>query len=271
MKKRKNIRYVDRRIYQSENYLDIQIFPAFAKACKRGKKRRPTGEMQKKLNENNSTYKLIRLANHNFKKGDYAVHLTYDDFHLPQDEESARRDIQNFIRRIKRICAKKDVVLKYIWTAAKGKKLGRIHFHMIMSRGISDEEIQTAWGKGYAHTTYLRFAKDGIAGFSKYFKQQNKMLYRAWSASKNLERPENEDLKIKTDDVIGFFEEYTNSYKHPVLEQYYPGYEVVSMYADKNDIVGGIYIMARLCRVKGKYCDENEEAEQISLFDLWDT
>lgn len=271
MKRRYKRYYTDRQIYQGDNYLDVQIFPVFnkpRKGAKRGRKTNPTAQMQKKLNDNNAENKLIRLANNNFSDEDYALHLTYDDEHLPQTTQQAERDMQNYLRRLKRVYKKIGIELKYIWTAAKGKKSDRPHFHCILSGGAARESLEKLWGKGYAHTTMLRFGKEGIAGFAIYFCRQEKLLYRSWSCSKNLKRPEKEDYRISADKVGEFFEEYQNCYNYSEFEKHYPGYETAYITAVKNDIVGGIYIFARLCRKSGDYCSSFEESQAYESF--WD-
>lgn len=68
--------------YQCGEYLEIDIFPIFEKQRGRSRKRKPTSEVQKRLNQHNAERKLIRLLNTNFTKRDIRFDLTYDKEHL---------------------------------------------------------------------------------------------------------------------------------------------------------------------------------------------
>lgn len=262
--RKKRIYYKTRNIYHGNNYIDIQMFPAYStvfKKCK-GKKTKPTNAMQQRLNEDNRQNKLIRLVNNNFTQKDYGVHLTYKDDFVPKTEDEIKKDIRNFIRRIGRIYQKQALEFKYIWTAARGERSGRPHFHLIMSGGIDRSVIEACWAKGYAHTGRLRFGIEGCTGFSKYFCGQDKILYRTWSASKNLIRPEEEEKRTSAADVYSVYEEYENNYSCTELESQYPGYAVSYIKARKNDVCGGVYVFARLYKKSEIYAVEKSIYKQ---------
>lgn len=94
---------------QCGDYLEIDIFPVFEKQRGRSRKRKPTSEVQKRLNQHNAERKLTRLLNTNFTKRDIRFDLTYDKDHLPDSPEDAQRQMQNFIRRVKRYRQKHDL------------------------------------------------------------------------------------------------------------------------------------------------------------------
>ena len=75
--------YRERR-YFCGDYLEVDIFPVFCKQRGRGRKARPTSEVQTRLNEHNSEQKLIRLLNANFTGADYEIHLTYSNENMPE-------------------------------------------------------------------------------------------------------------------------------------------------------------------------------------------
>ena len=93
--------YREKKHYCGE-YLEIDIFPVFEYQRGRGKKRKPTTEVQKQLNQQNAERKLIRLLNTNFTKKDIRFDLTYDNDNYPSSPKDAQREMQNFIRRVKR-------------------------------------------------------------------------------------------------------------------------------------------------------------------------
>ena len=67
--------YRERRYYCGD-YLEVDIFPVFKKQNGRGKKAKPTSEVQAKLNQHNAEQKLIRILNENFTLDDIEIHLT---------------------------------------------------------------------------------------------------------------------------------------------------------------------------------------------------
>ena len=94
--------YREKKIY-SGNMLEVEIYPVDISRRKenRSKKEKVTIPKQKNLNDKNAKKHLVRLINNNFTDDDLAVHLTYTDDTLPKSEEQARKDVNNFIRRVK--------------------------------------------------------------------------------------------------------------------------------------------------------------------------
>ena len=68
------------------------------------KKRKPSTDAQKKLNQRHREEKLARLLHANFTPEGLEIHLTYRV--QPENDEEAKRHLQNFIRRLKRYIAK---------------------------------------------------------------------------------------------------------------------------------------------------------------------
>ena len=108
--------------------LEAQVYPSFKdkKDVPVTKKKRETRPSQKNLNDKNARRYLIRLANINFGKGDIWATFGWNDDCLPDSEERARKDIQNFIKRItaagKRPGLKtQSIFISWQWTATKGR------------------------------------------------------------------------------------------------------------------------------------------------------
>ena len=84
--------------------LELDFFPVFENGSKmpvRAPKTKPSTAAQIKYNQLMAEKKLIRLINANFDNTDYFMHPTYEPKHAPQDEATARRDIVNYLRRVK--------------------------------------------------------------------------------------------------------------------------------------------------------------------------
>lgn len=235
--------YYREKQYVCGDYIDVQVYPVYAKPGQRRSKAKPSSEVQEKLNAENSKKHFIRTVHTNFTNRDYAVHLTYADAFMPQDAERAKKDIQNFLKKLKRRYKALEKELKYVWVAEIGVRSRRMHFHVIVSGGLSRDEIEELWGFGYANAKRLRFNEHGIAGLASYMTKQ-KLLFKSWSGSRNLKKP-----IVKTNDY-----KYSQKTVKDIVEHeqvllfcsFYPGLSVSSFNATENYNNGGFYISARM-------------------------
>lgn len=93
----------ERRIY-SGPLLEVDFFPVFECGRKIPTHKHGEGlssEAQKKYNKVQATKRLVRLVNANFDSSDYFLHPTYEPRNAPESEEQARRDMVNYLRRVK--------------------------------------------------------------------------------------------------------------------------------------------------------------------------
>lgn len=255
--------YYREKTYICGDYMDVQIFPVYAKAGVRRSKAKPTSETQARYNEQNSKRHFTRLVHTNFRPGDIALHLTYSDDYLPETEEQARADVQKFLRRLRRLYRAAENELKYIWVCEKGEKRGRVHHHLILNAGLSRDVIETLWEKGYANSKRLKFEKNGVSGLTHYMTKQT-LFFRRWNASKNLLRPieKTNDYRIsgkKAAEMVEFADD------SELFEKMYPGYEYSECYARGNEINGGKYIYLQLVRKQTNYMQKgfhNGQSEQ---------
>ena len=158
------------KIYKCGEYLEVDIFPVFAQGNRRRRaKYKPTSAMQEKLNQRHAEQELTRILNANFTSRDISATLTYDRDSLPETLAEAMRDVKNFLRRVKRLRAKKGLSeMKYVLIPGGG----RYHFHVPMSGGISAEELAKLWGKGYCNVIHFRFNENGLEGHARYTANQ---------------------------------------------------------------------------------------------------
>ena len=130
------------KIYKCGDYMEVNLYPCFRKSTQRNRKAKPSSELQKKLNEKNAKNKLVRLLNNNFTKKDIAFDVSYDDEHHPRSDEEAAKNIQNFLRRLKRYRKKNNLEeLKYICVTEKGKRGGRYHHHLVLNGGVDITDL----------------------------------------------------------------------------------------------------------------------------------
>lgn len=236
--------------YYCGDFLDVDIYPVFKKQKSRSGRYRATSEVQAKLNENNSVKRLERLLHCNFTTEDYALHLTYADDKLPPDAQTAQKDVQNFLRRVRRWYKAQGKELKYICVTEKGKRSQRVHHHLILSGGVDRSELESFWHLGYANTKRLQFTKNGVAGLANYITKQP-LLFKRWSASRNLKKPivKISNSKYSRKRARELFE---FNFSNEKIEKLYPGYFVAEVCPVLNDINGGYYTSMRLYKKTAK-------------------
>ena len=236
------------RKYYCGNYLEVEIFPAYTKAKGRGKRKKPTSEIQQRLNQRHAEAKLRRLLHTNFTEADLFVTLTFDDAHLPPSVEDAQKQTQNFLRRLKRRCTG----LKYVYILEKGQENGRIHIHMVISGGLDEEDLAVLWGMGKVKAAPLEFNEDGLAALAKYFTKGDTdnggkpITWKRWVGSRNLEKPEvrERDGRLAHRKMAGLCQSGGDT---DYLETEFCGYEIAPYSVNvAQDIYGGYYLAAVL-------------------------
>lgn len=240
--------------YACGEYLDVFIYPVFETGkCSGGKrkKRKPSTDAQKKLNQRHREEKLVRLLHANFTPEDLEIHLTYRGKQPESDEEAARL-LRNYIRRVQRLRKKMGLPpLKYIAVTERGKRGGRYHHHITINGGIDRDTLESLWDHGYANSRRLQFTEDGLAGLGHYI-VKSPVGKKAWTASKNLVDPE---PKTRDGRISGrkAHELAENIQDNTRFEKLYPGYLMSAAEAFHNDVNGGCYLVARFYKEGGAF------------------
>lgn len=245
--------------YTCGEYLDVYIYPVFetgSRSGKKRKKRKPSTEAQKKLNQRHREEKLARLLHANFTPKGLEIHLTYRV--QPENDEEAKRHLQNFIRRLKRYIAKHGLgVLKYIAITERGKQGGRYHHHVTIEieKGIDRDVLEQLWtnteGHGYANSRRLQFNEEGLEGLARYV-VKSPAGKKSWFASRNLIDPEpkTRDGRISGRKARALAENIQDSTR---FEELYPGYLMSRTETFHNDVNGGCYLVARFYKENGTF------------------
>lgn len=249
--------YRERKHYCGD-YLEVEIFPVYTKAKGRGKRKKPTSAIQQRLNQRHAEGKLRRLLHTNFTEDDLFVTLTFDDAHLPASVEDAQRLLQNFLRRLKRRYSKAEAELKYVYILENGAKHSRLHAHMVVSGGLSQEDLAALWNMGEVSAAYLQFDQNGLVALAKYFTKgdaQNggkSITWKRWVASRNLDKPEvvERDGRLPHRKMAGLCEDGGDT---DYLETQYNGYEIAPYSVQTSeDIYGGYYLAAVLKKMTAR-------------------
>ncbi|QXP44180.1 MAG: replication initiator protein [Arizlama microvirus] len=93
------------------------------------------------------------------------VTLTYDDEHLPGDGAISKRDLQLWLKRIRKDTGKE---LKYYACGEYGDRLDRPHYHCILfGIGVDSTDIvRETWGQGFVKVgTVTRDSIQYVAGY----------------------------------------------------------------------------------------------------------
>ncbi|WP_411680452.1 hypothetical protein [Clostridium thailandense] len=246
--------YREKKIY-SGNMLEVEIYPITLqdRKQKRKKKEKESPLKQKNLNDKNAKKKLIRLINTNFIDKDLVLHLTYTDKELPKSEEAARRDVANYIRRVKRYREKNGLdPLKYIAVIeykeqTENSKAIRIHHHIVISE--MDRDIaEQLWTKGRANADRLKGDEFGYEALGRYITKDPKGNKR-WTQSKNLKQP-----KVKVNDFKFTKREVIEMSKYPedraMYEKLYSGYILSDCKANVNEITAETYLYIKMRKLK---------------------
>lgn len=135
---------------------------------KRGDKVKPTKEQQQKVNTRQAERKLRILINANFGYGDYHLVLDYirRKGEQPRSKEQMRKDIDVFLRELRKECKKQSIPLKYIHVMEIGEK-GARHHHLVINK-IDTEILQRCWYKAYeGHNRVKVFPLDDSGNYAE--------------------------------------------------------------------------------------------------------
>lgn len=258
------------RTIKAGDILEVEIFPIWNTQNEvRKAKKAATKEAQQNLNDRNAKKKLIRKINANFMGEDLCITLTYKAGFVP-DEEQARRDIRNYLRRVRQWRRKNGLPeLKYVYVIEYGGGDGRrkrVHHHVIMS-GMDRDVAEALWqGRGWANARRLQPDDYGLEALARYMTKEPNGGKR-WAASKNLVDPKitEADTKIskrKVEQMAADFEAAPAA----IFGKLFPDYSFNDCEVRYSAYVAGAYIYARMCRrpeppkkaAKGKKVKRNE-------------
>ncbi|MGN4127990.1 hypothetical protein ACMGD3_23750 [Lysinibacillus sphaericus] len=182
----------------SGDMLEVEAYPIWAiPEGKRGKKGSNSSKAQQNLNDKNTIKRVTRIVNTNFTENDIWATWTYANGRLPADPEQAKKDMQNFIRRLKRWLKKQKKYekfeLKYIYVTefdnSEGKKK-RIHHHMVTN--FPDRDVaEELWNDGgRVQTRRLKPDAFGLEGLVRYImKDKKKNPTKRYTISRNMKQP----------------------------------------------------------------------------------
>ncbi len=208
---------------RSGKLLEVEFYPIFENGRKvpnRMPKSKSSTPEQQKYNTTQAIKKFVRLVNTNFDNTDLFMSPTYLPQNAPQNEDEARRDIVNYLRRVKtkrtselrkaqkqlaanpdnkdlaKRCGKLAEPFRYIYVIEKqtyktGINKGRNnwHFHLFLTGGLDRDTLEDMWPKGIRVNTHRfqpeRFGPEAAARYCSKDPQGSKRFVY----SRNLKKP----------------------------------------------------------------------------------
>lgn len=219
------------------------------------------------------------LVEANIFPGDLHVALTYEyDNTLTMDygrleyrsREEARRDVRNWLERVKRLLKKQGCdlrQLRWILVTVTRKSTGDDlevrspkHHHHILLHGVPEQlrnEIERLWRFGFANADRVQRGDKSLGALSNYVARQEGSANgehgrgeRSFSASRNIIRPEvrTSDVRISRRRVAQIAAD-VRANAPEVFGKIYPEYRLVEDPKIMiSDFVAGAYIWAKLIR-----------------------
>lgn len=121
---------------RSGEQLEVEVYPEFTKAQMQdippeGLKKKDRSA-QYNLNEKNSQKQCERTINENFGERDIWATFTYSEDNMPADMKQAKKDMQNYIKRLNYFRKKMGMPkARYVYVTECSDK-GRWHHHIVL-------------------------------------------------------------------------------------------------------------------------------------------
>lgn len=177
---------------------DMQIMKAYPARVDytqpRKPRRKPSREVQKKLNDRNCTEQFRLLLMTNFSKEDLFATLTFKQ--EPSDKAKAAEKLKYFLSKLRKKSAGKIKYLGVIETKNTDCEAVRCHIHIVFS-GVDYGVIKKNWKYGHARIRKMEDARNTAGYLSKAFAHMPAGEHH-YTRSRNLKNP---DIETKTLDV----------------------------------------------------------------------
>ena len=188
-----------------DNYMEIDLYPISERekgASLSAKRRQASSRIQQNLNARNARRYFIQLLNANFTESDIHWTGTYDDAHLPDSIEQADHDLELFLRRVRSQSRKRGLPAPRFIAVTEWREEGdglpavRVHHHVVLSCGLSRDELERLWyrGKdkerlGITNADRLQFDRESLERLANYVTKYTNRK-RRWRQSRGLEKPQ---------------------------------------------------------------------------------
>lgn len=248
------------------NQLEIEIYPEFIKVediPEGGRIKKDNSAAQRKLNDKNSRKYLERLINENFNRDGIWITLTYSRENEPVDIEEAKKNMQNYIKRLRYRRRKLGLPeIKYVYVIEYSPECKiRFHHHLVMDGELDQDTVEKTWKLGKRNET-RRLEPDeyGLTGMAKYItkEQHRNKGEKRWSCSTNLRKPKIRKVHSKRptakQGTYKTIEKYVNRFVQDrglveeQMRKWYPEYVFTDSEVRYNGVNRMFYVRARMRR-----------------------
>lgn len=239
--------------------VEVEAYPIWSTRVQAGRARayvQKHREQVRRVHQRNRQKHLRRLINANFGAGDILLTLTYDAGMQPGDAGQAKRDVCNYLRRMRTLRARLGLPeLKYVYTTevTHGERGTRYHHHLIVNGGIPREAAEGLWRAGNVNSRAARPDGYGLSAWAHYMSKSREVQEKAgahgFACSRNLKKPviTHADRKLSVKGVQRLAEDMRQQGAR-ILEGAYPGYRLVEVQVRYSAFVTGAYIEARMAK-----------------------
>ena len=222
-----------------------------------------------------------QLVHTNFGKNDLHIACTYGDMEYSpefgmadaanrphRDREDAKRDVRNYINRVKRLLKRNGCDLaEFRWVAVTVTKrydqearrpYPDAHHHHLLMHGVPEAlrgEVERLWPYGYCNADRIQPDDKGIAAIANYVARQEGSANgchapgeKSYTGSRNLKKPTvtTSDSRISRRRVAQIAADVRGN-AWEVFGKVYPGYRLVEQpVVQLSDFVSGAYVYAKL-------------------------
>lgn len=295
--------YRTKTVYAGD-FLYLQCYPLISvPANRRQRNSMQQAEEEKRIkmlsrraryNNRQRALEFEQLVQENFGKNDWHVALTYatEDWSMEREpeyrtREEAKKDVSNYIRRLKYLAQKNGVdpgKIKYIKVTVtkEGNHEGigdrpDTHHHHVLISGIPDalrKDAEQLWEFGYCNADRLQPNGKGLSEVAGYIARQEgsangthaNKYDRSWTGSRNLRKPKvtTSDTKISRRRVAKIAEDVRIAGVE-ILESIYPDYRVIELpEVAISDFTAGAYIRVKLRRKYPRGAKKTNDGTGIS-------
>ena len=260
----------EKRIVCSPLYQEVDLIPARETREDADRRGQESTEKQKRANQKKAERHFVQMVNANFvRPGVLLVDPTYEGGGEPASFAEADRNLENYLRRIKYLCARRGLPKPAYVAVTEGGEEGsaeenhRLHHHIILfAPGLTRDEVEDLWcaGRGKARRSLGRVntrraqpVRGSLIERAMYMLKAPKHKKR-WHQSLGLKRPQ-----VKTNDT-----RYTkrqllrwctngDAYDRGFWEKKYPTWQVEEVAVEYNEIDGAYYVRLRMWRDKSPW------------------
>ena len=248
--------YAEKKI-KSGKMLEVEFYPIMPSGKKVSDGRsKALKKAQDDYSRKRSERELIRRVNCNFDAGDLFVHLTYAQKYAPESYEEAKRDINNYLRRVNNWRLRhgydkaRYIIIIEERTYKSGERAGKpnFHFHIFLSK-MSRDVVEEIWKKGRVNADRYQPETFGQTSAAQYCAKDPRGKKR-FICSRNCVKPKESEPKLRELScrrIQNMCEVYAHDGSY--WQRQYPGYAFCESFPVLNPYNGKWYLRVEMRKI----------------------